>query len=125
MGSAAADSLVSVEMRGVLGKTLRSRSSYPVSASDIRKWALAVYYPSSPRQVQDRRIGPEAAGAEQLGAPGQNGLGMIRSKMLEMSNVRIVDEMVGLIVAQRAYEVNSKAIQTADEMLSIANNLRR
>lgn len=44
---------------------------------------------------------------------------------LETSNVQIVDEMVRLITAQRAYEINSKAIQTSDEMLNIANNLRR
>ncbi len=44
---------------------------------------------------------------------------------LETSNVQIVDEMVRLIVAQRSYEINSKAIQTADEMLGMANNLRR
>ncbi|HZK57135.1 MAG TPA: flagellar basal-body rod protein FlgG [Clostridia bacterium] len=44
---------------------------------------------------------------------------------LETSNVQIVDEMVKLIVAQRSYEINSKAIQTADEMLGMANNLRR
>jgi len=44
---------------------------------------------------------------------------------LETSNVQIVDEMVRLITAQRTYEINSKAIQTADEMLGMANNLRR
>ncbi|QUH19079.1 flagellar basal-body rod protein FlgG [Alkaliphilus sp. B6464] len=44
---------------------------------------------------------------------------------LETSNVQIVDEMVRLITAQRAYEINSKTIQTADEMLGMANNLRR
>ena len=70
-------------------------------------------------------IPSEAAGDELLGAPGQNGMGTIQSGMLEMSNVKIVDEMVGLIIAQRAYEANSKSIQTADEMLSMANNLRR
>jgi flagellar basal-body rod protein FlgG len=42
-----------------------------------------------------------------------------------MSNVSMVDEMVNMIVAQRAYEINSKSVQAADEMLSIANNLRR
>ncbi len=66
-----------------------------------------------------------AAGNPIVGAPGTNGLGMIKSGALEMSNVQIVDEMVALIVAQRAYEVNSKSIQTADEMLGIANGLRR
>ncbi len=44
---------------------------------------------------------------------------------LEMSNVQVVDEMVNLITQQRAYEINSKAIQTADRMLEIANNLKR
>ena len=44
---------------------------------------------------------------------------------LEASNVKTVEEMVKLIVAQRAYELNSKAIQSSDEMLGIANNLRR
>jgi len=67
----------------------------------------------------------EASGAPNPGKPGENGLGTIERQTLEMSNVQIVDEMVGLIVAQRAYEVNSKAIQTADEMLGIANGLRR
>lgn len=47
------------------------------------------------------------------------------SQTLESSNVQVVEEMVKLIVAQRAYEVNSKAIQSADEMLSQANNLKR
>jgi len=46
-------------------------------------------------------------------------------RYLETSNVQVVEEMVKLIVAQRAYELNSKAIQTSDEMISIANNLKR
>ncbi|MBQ4521916.1 MAG: flagellar hook-basal body protein [Lachnospiraceae bacterium] len=49
----------------------------------------------------------------------------VRQKYLEGSNVQIVDEMVNLIVAQRAYEMNSKAITTADTMLEQANNLKR
>lgn len=49
----------------------------------------------------------------------------IRQSYLEASNVQVVDEMVNMIVAQRAYEMNSKAIQAADEMLSQANQLRR
>ncbi len=49
----------------------------------------------------------------------------ICNKYLEASNVQVADEMVNLIVAQRAYEMNSKAIQAADDMLSQANNLRR
>ncbi|MDH3892626.1 MAG: flagellar basal-body rod protein FlgG [candidate division Zixibacteria bacterium] len=55
----------------------------------------------------------------------QNGMGEIDQGYLEMSNVKVVDEMVNMIVAQRAYEMNSKAIQTADDMASIANSLKR
>lgn len=51
--------------------------------------------------------------------------GKVLQGFLEYSNVQIVEEMVKLIQAQRAYEINSKSIQTADEMLSMANNLRR
>jgi flagellar basal-body rod protein FlgG len=50
---------------------------------------------------------------------------IIMQNFLEASNVKTVEEMVRLIVAQRAYELNSKAIQSSDEMLQIANNLRR
>ena len=48
----------------------------------------------------------------------------LRTGYLEASNVQVVDEVVNLIVAQRAYEMNSKAIQASDEMLQQANNLR-
>jgi flagellar basal-body rod protein FlgG len=66
-----------------------------------------------------------ASGEPVVDTPGMNGLGTLGSKMIEMSNVKVVEEMVNMITAQRAYEVNSKAIQTSDEMLSTANNLRR
>lgn len=59
------------------------------------------------------------------GIAGQEGLGQIRQGFLELSNVETVEEMVNLIVAQRAYEVNSKAIQTSEDMMQIANNLKR
>jgi flagellar basal-body rod protein FlgG len=49
----------------------------------------------------------------------------IHQNYLEMSNVQVADEMVNMIVAQRAYEMNSKAIQASDTMLEEANNLRR
>ncbi len=59
------------------------------------------------------------------GRPGINGMGKTIQKFLEKSNVSVVKEMVSMIVAQRAYELNSKAIQTSDTMLGIANNLKR
>ncbi|NLC52835.1 MAG: flagellar basal-body rod protein FlgG [Firmicutes bacterium] len=66
-----------------------------------------------------------ASGEIQYGTAGRDGFGSLSQGYLEMSNVKVVEEMVNLIVAQRAYEVNSKAIQAADEMLQTANNLRR
>lgn len=66
-----------------------------------------------------------ASGSPQLGNPGQQGFGELAQGSLEMSNVSVVDEMVNLIMAQRAYEVNSKAVQAADEMLQQGNNLKR
>ena len=66
-----------------------------------------------------------ASGEIQYGTAGMEGFGTISQGYLEMSNVKVVEEMVNMIVAQRAYEVNSKAIQAADEMLQTANNLRR
>jgi len=67
----------------------------------------------------------EASGEPVPGTPGQDSLGTLAQGFVEMSNVKVVEEMVNMILAQRAYEVNSKSIQTADEMLNIANNLRR
>ena len=66
-----------------------------------------------------------SSGAPELGNPGENGFGTLEQGVLEMSNVKVVEEMVNLIVAQRAYEVNSKAVQAADEMMQQSNNLRR
>ena len=66
-----------------------------------------------------------ASGPPELGTPGQNGFGTLNQGYLEMSNVKVVEEMVNLILAQRAYETNSKAVQAADEMMQQSNNLHR
>ncbi len=66
-----------------------------------------------------------ASGDPQTGVPGEQGFGNISQGFLEMSNVKVVEEMVNMISAQRAYDVNSKAIKAADEMLQTANQLRR
>ncbi len=57
--------------------------------------------------------------------PGESGLGFLKQGFIERSNVQIVNELVNLIVAQRAYEVNSRAIQASDQMLSTATNIIR
>ena len=66
-----------------------------------------------------------ASGTPELGTPGQNGFGTLNQGYLELSNVSVVEEMVNLIQAQRAYEVNSKAVQAADEMMQQSNNMKR
>mgnify|MGYP000333053315 CR=1 FL=1 len=63
-----------------------------------------------------------ASGAPQIGAPNSNGLGSVNQGSLETSNVNVVEELVDMIEAQRAYELNSKAIATTDQMLQYVNN---
>lgn len=74
---------------------------------------------------QNLFIANEASGTPVEGQPGQNGSGDLRPGFLEGSNVQVVEEMVRMILAQRAYELNSKAIQSSDEMLGVINNLKR
>lgn len=66
-----------------------------------------------------------ASGDEIPGQPAMEGMAKVHQGFLEMSNVKVVEEMVNMIVAQRAYEVNSKAIQTSDSMLGTAIGLKR
>lgn len=65
-----------------------------------------------------------ASGTAEQGNPGEAGFGSLQQGYLELSNVKVVEEMVNLIIAQRAYEINSKAVQAADEMMQMSNNLR-
>ena len=67
----------------------------------------------------------DASGAAIPGIPGEQGLGTIAQGFLETSNVSVVEEMVSMITAQRAYEINSQSVKTSDEMLQLANNLKR
>ena len=84
-----------------------------INPAGLRASGRNLYYPT------------EASGDATEGTPGDTNVGTIAQGYLEMSNVEIVDEMVNMIVGQRAYEVNSKAITTADSMLGIANQLKR
>lgn len=67
----------------------------------------------------------EASGDPISGQPAFNGMGKLHQGFIEMSNVQVVEEMVNMIVAQRAYDLNSKAIITTDAMLATAVNLKR
>lgn len=65
------------------------------------------------------------SGEAMTGAPAQLGFGAVAQGFLESSNVKLVEEMISLVMAQRAYELNAKVVQASDELLSISNNLRR
>ncbi|AXX93154.1 flagellar basal body rod protein FlgG [Malaciobacter molluscorum LMG 25693] len=67
----------------------------------------------------------DASGAPIEGNPSENTFGSLRQGIIELSNVKLVNEMVDLITAQRAYEANSKAITTTDQMLDTVNSLKR
>ncbi|MBC8366167.1 flagellar basal-body rod protein FlgG [bacterium] len=70
-------------------------------------------------------LATESSGDAQEGTAGRDGYGSIESGILETSNVSVVEEMIRLIEAQRAYELNSKSIQTSEDMLAVAGGLKR
>ena len=114
---------ISVGMDGTVS-VIQAGDSTP---SEIGSIQLARFVnPAGLRSLGKNLLVPtEASGDEITGTPGENGLGTIAQGFLEMSNVSVVDEMVSMITAQRAYETNSKVIQTSDDMLQMANNLKR
>lgn len=67
----------------------------------------------------------ESSGQPFLGTPGSDGFGEVNQGYLESSNVDVVEEMIAMISAQRAYEINSKTVKTVEEMMTMANNLKR
>lgn len=82
--------------------------------------------PAGLRSVgQNLFIPSESSGDPTQGNPGTDEFGTISQGFLEMSNVDVVEEMINMIMAQRAYELGTKVIQTGDDMLQMANNLRR
>jgi len=66
-----------------------------------------------------------ASGPPIIGTPGEAGFGTINQGFIEMSNVNVIEEMISMITAQRAYEINSKAIQTSEELLETVTNIKR
>lgn len=66
----------------------------------------------------------DASGAPTTAAPATDGFGTLQQGFLETSNVNVVEEVTNLITAQRAYEMNSKVIETSDQMMSQLNNIR-
>ena len=119
-----ADSLaISVGIDGTVS-VLPAGENQPTEIGNIE---LAQFVnPAGLRSIGRNLFMPSAAsGDATTGTPGAEAFGNIAQGYLESSNVSVVDEMVNMIVAQRAYETNSKTIQASDEMLQTATNLRR
>ncbi len=113
--SISSDGIVSAEVSG---------SSVP---TDLGRIDLARFVnPSGLNSVGKNLFIPTASSGDPItGRPGQEGFGTLSQGYLESSNVNIAEEMINMIIGQRSYEINSKSIQTADEVLQTANNLRR
>lgn len=115
-------SAVSIGKDGTVSVTLSGKDPQEIGKIGLTRFAN----PAGLQHLGGNNFAETAAsGAPTDGVAGQEGFGTLAQGSLEMSNVQIVQEMVNMITAQRAYEVNSKAIQTADDMLSTANQLRR
>jgi len=96
-------------------------------STDIGQFELVRFInPSGLRSLGGNLYGYTDASGEPIAAmPGEDSMGTLMQRYTESSNVQLVDEMVNMIAAQRAYEIVSKAIQVGEEMLQIANNLKR
>ena len=70
-------------------------------------------------------VADAATGEPQMAAPGQSGTGLLRQGFVESSNVQMADELVSMMLAQRAFELNSRVVQAADQLMSITNSLYR
>lgn len=101
--------------------------AYQQATVEIGRIQLALFpNPAGLAALGDNLWGATGASGEAIAAtPGDKDAGRLVQSHLEGSNVQSVEEMVNLIMAQRAYEINSKVVQSADEMMSMTNNLRR
>ena len=114
---------VSISQTGVVSAVLAGQNE-PTTIGNIQ----LVVFPNPAgltRMGQNLYRAGGGSGSPSTVTPGDQGAGTINQYFLEGSNVQVVEEMVNMIVAQRAYEINSKAIQTADDMLGTLNNLKR
>ena len=112
---------VTVARDGVVSVT-RAGSAAPSQVGSIQ---LASFVNPNGLQSMGENLYIEtaASGTANANAPGSNGLGLINQGYVETSNVNVVEELVSMIQTQRAYEINSKAIQTSDQMLQRLSQL--
>ena len=117
-----ADSTINIEKDGGLNVTDSSGTQSVVGTIQLVRFPN----PSGLSSEGDNLFAEtEASGTPTTGTAGDNGFGTIQANFLEKSNVQMVTELVNLITAQRAYEINSRAIRAGDDMLQTANNIVR
>ena len=109
------------------GKVSVAQSATQVEKTEIGQIELARFMNPSGLLALGSNLYAEtpASGQPTVGFAGEEGMGQIQQGYLEGSNVEIVQEMVDMIAAMRAYEINSKAIKNSESMSDIANNLVR
>jgi len=114
---------ISISRDGIV-EILNSGETEPVEIGRIE--LVKFVNPAGLRSIGNNLyVETQASGQPIFGTPGSEGFGELMQGYLETSNVDIVEEMVNMIIAQRAYEINSKTIKTVEEMLQMANNLKR
>ena len=130
------------------GNPLEPQITIPADAQEIVIGSDGTVSVTQPNQAQAQQVGtiqlanfqnpaglnsighnlflPTSSSGDPInGTPGENGLGNINQGFIEQSNVSVVEEMVNMVVGQRAYEINSKVVKTADDMLQTMNNVVR
>jgi flagellar basal-body rod protein FlgG len=114
-------SQISIGETGIVSATIGDDSE----STELGTLELAIFTNNGGLSAIGKNLFEEtsASGTSQTGTPGSDGYGTLLQNYLEGSNVNIVEEMANMIVTQRAYEINSKTIQTSDEMMQTTNNL--
>ena len=112
---------ISISEDGVVSATVAGAAA----SQQLGQLSMSSFINSAGLQPMGQNLYLESAasGPPQQGTPGTNGLGIVRQGFLESSNVNVVEELVNMIQTQRAYEMNSKAIQTSDQMLAKLSQL--
>jgi flagellar basal-body rod protein FlgG len=112
---------------GTDGTVSVTTAGSPTTSTTVGKITITRFANPAGLSAEGRNlyVATAASGQPTTTAPGENGTGMLRGGYLERSNVQVVQELVNLIQAQRAYEFNTKAIRVADQMLSDTNDLVR
>ena len=112
---------ISIGETGIISATIGEDSE----STELGTLELAIFTNNGGLSAMGKNLFEEtsASGTPQTGTPGTDGYGTLLQTYLEGSNVNIVEELANMITTQRSYEINSKTIQTSDEMMQTTNNL--